>query len=652
MTGIGKTTKSITATGSDFVDSVLGDTAWSGSVTYAFPTSSSQYDYSESLEPLYGFGAVSAKVRSTALFAMEQSYGTKANDGFSIDGFTKLNVSQGSATTANLRFAESTYDNETAKAYFPGEYEEAGDLWFGTEYAGTALDMRNPVAGNYAWHTVIHELGHALGLNHAHSGEGLATMPSKYDSIEYTVMTYRSYAGADWSAGYLYEEYGGPQTFMMADIQALQYMYGADYTTNAGSTTYKWNPSSGKTYVDGQVAISPGANRIFATIWDGGGVDTYDLSAYQTALKIDLAPGSYSAFSDEQLANLGNNQYARGNIFNALMFEGDTRSLIENAKGGSGNDAISGNQANNTLSGNGGNDKLYGLGGKDILSGGVGKDTLDGGSGNDILLGGAGADRLIGGTGNDTASYSSARAGVVASLAKPSINTNDAAGDTYSSVENFSGSAYADKLTGNGSANRLTGGKGNDTLDGGAGKDILIGGSGADRLVGGKGTDTASYETASKGVTASLLSPSSNTNDAKGDTYSSIENLSGTAFADKLTGNSADNRLAGGGGNDVLKAAGGADILDGGRGSDTLTGGPGSDTFVFQKGYGKDTILDFKDGTDQIDLRSYDFDGISSVLKKAAQVDDDVQLKFAATDILLLKNFEKADLDAGDFILA
>src|SRR3546814_1081480 len=71
---------------------------------------------------------------------------------------------------------------------------------------------------------------------------------------------------------------------MMDDIRALQHMYGADFTTNNGNTVYSWYPLNGQTLVDGAVAISPGGNRIFATIWDGGGVDTYDLSAYSTNL--------------------------------------------------------------------------------------------------------------------------------------------------------------------------------------------------------------------------------------------------------------------------------------------------------------------------------------------------------------------------------
>ncbi|MBD9372255.1 M10 family metallopeptidase C-terminal domain-containing protein [Rhizobium sp. ARZ01] len=538
MTGIGKKTKSISATGSDFIDSILSDTAWSGSVTYAFPTKSSQYSYSG--EPKQGFGAASSNLKNAALFAIERSYGSAANDGFSVEGFTNLGFSQGSDSTATLRFAESTYDNPTAKAYFPGQYDEAGDLWFGTADAGEAgLDLRYPKAGNYAWHTLIHELGHALGLEHAHTGEGLATMPNEYDSLEYTVMTYHTFVG-DTGNSYKYGDYDAPQTFMMADIYALQHMYGADYSTNSGGTTYKWDPGSGKTYVNGEVAISPGANRVFATIWDGGGNDTYDLSSYTNRVELDLRAGSYSMFSKAQLADLGGGPrdgYARGNIFNALLFKGDTRSLIENAKGGSGSDEIIGNEASNKLYGNGGNDKLYGQ----------------------------------------------------------------------------------------------------------EGSDYLYGGSSADKLYGGIGTDTAMYSTATKGVTANLSNPSSNTNDAKGDTYSSIENLYGTKYADKLIGNSAANRLTGGAGNDKLH---------GGAGNDTLVGGSGYDDFVFKKGYGKDIVLDFTDGVDQIDLRSYGFSSVSSVLNKTTQVGADVQFKFASTDILVLKHIDVTDLNKGDFLLA
>ncbi|MFD1326675.1 M10 family metallopeptidase [Mycoplana ramosa] len=541
MTGIGKKTKTISATGSAFIDSILSETAWSGSVTYAFPTSSSQYNYSGYSEPNEGFRAVSDGVKKAALFALEKSYGSAANDGFSVEGFTNLGVSQSnSSSTATLRFAESTYYNPTAKAYFPGTYAEAGDLWFGTDYAGDpTLNLRTPKAGNYAWHTLIHEVGHSLGLEHAHTGDGLAMMPTEYDTVEYTVMTYRTFVGAVGD-GYTYGDYDAPQTFMMADIYALQHMYGADYTTNSGNTTYKWNPGNGQTYVNGQVAISPGANRIFATIWDGGGNDTYDLSSYKNALELDLRPGSYSVFSKVQLADLGggpNDGYARGNIFNALLYRDDTRSLIENAKGGSGNDEIIGNEAANRLYGNNGNDRLYGQ----------------------------------------------------------------------------------------------------------EGSDALYGGAGADRLYGGSGTDTASYATATKGVTASLSNPSLNTNDAKGDIYSSIENLYGTNYNDKLIGNGYANRLSGGAGNDVL---------NGGAGNDILAGGSGYDDFIFRKGYGKDTILDFTNGLDQIDLRSYGFKSASSVMSKADQVGADVHITFAATDILLLKNFDIADLNKGDFLLA
>ncbi|MBP1862280.1 calcium-binding protein, partial [Rhizobium herbae] len=223
----------------------------------------------------------------------------------------------------------------------------------------------------------------------------------------------------------------------------------------------------------------------------------------------------------------------------------------DNFNGGDGADYVKLYAGNDTASGDGGND---------IISGGDGNDTLKGGDGNDKLYGEAGADKLDGGAGTDTASYAAAAVGVTASLSNAAVNTGEAKGDVYVSIEWLAGSTFGDKLYGNGSANLLAGGSGNDLLNGGAG---------ADKLDGGTGTDTASYSGASAGVTASLANASINTGDAKGDTYVSIEWLAGSTFGDKLYGNGSANLLAGGSGNDLLNGGAGADKLDGGTGTDT-----------------------------------------------------------------------------------
>ena len=495
--------------------------------------------------------------------------------GFSVEGFTNLSIGyQGGGTGGATIRAANSGDPGTAYAYYPDNSIYGGDIFFGNTYDGTQFSLKEPIAGNYAWHTVIHEAGHALGLKHANEagGPGGVAIPAQYNSIEYTVMTSSSFIG-DTGGGYDYEAFGAPQTYMMLDILALQTMYGADFTVNGGNTVYTWDPETGQASVNGELAIDPGANRIFSTLWDGNGNDTYDLSNYRTAMRIDLRPGQSSTFSETQLAFLGggpNGGFARGNVFNAFQFEGDPRSLIENANGGSNNDTMIGNATANVLRGNGGND------------------ILDGGAGDDTLVGGIGWDTLRGGSGDDVASYLAATSGVRANLTNPSNNTGEAAGDTYSLIENLAGSSFQDVLYGNGSNNRLSGAAGNDTL---------VGHGGADTLIGGAGADTASYAGAATGVVARLGNPAANTGYAAGDTYSSIENLFGSANADGLYGNSGNNAINGGAGNDRI---------DGGNGTDLLTGGAGVDAFLFSAPLNAtaniDKITDYSVASDTIEL--------------------------------------------------
>ncbi|SER48652.1 M10 family metallopeptidase C-terminal domain-containing protein [Rhizobium sp. NFR03] len=487
MTGIKTPSTTILATGNANIDGILSNDAWSGGVlTYAFPTSRTDYDYDDDGDVLGSFSPVSQQQVGAALFIMEQSSGNAADDGFSLEGFTLLDMRRGNPADATLRFAGSDAANPTAFAFYPGPSSVSGDIWFGDEYAGTDLDYLKPKAGNYAWHTLVHELGHALGLKHGHEAEENAALPRNVDSVEFTVMTYKAYIGASLD-GYTYGPYDAPQTFMALDIAALQTMYGADYSVMSGDTVYRWTPKAGVTIIDGQTAISPGANTIFATLWDGGGKDTFDLTAYKTNLSIDLRAGGFSVFDKAQLADLGggpNGGHARGNIFNAFLHDGNTASLIENVRAGSGNDRIVGNEIANVLSGN------------------AGKDTILALNGNDILIGGAGADLLDGGNGIDTASYLDATGAVTASLLKPGGNKGFAAGDTFRSIENLNGSTFADTLTGDNAANRIDGGKGNDRLSGGNGNDILIGGAGSDILTGGAGADTFVYVSWTESQTA------------------------------------------------------------------------------------------------------------------------------------------------------
>jgi serralysin len=482
-------------TGLQFIDGLLAGKKWDSHIIYySDPDSVSDYQSNYPANPLKGFHQLSAQQMAAVHQALDQgSYTDKLGyRDYSVEGFTNLGISYfEDSGYSTLRFGNNT-DAGTAYAYYPDTHGAAGDVWFGNS-------GKTPVQGDYHNYTVIHEIGHALGLKHGHETGGYGALPFDTDSMEYSVMTYRSYVGSD--AKFVYnEEWGYAQTFMMYDIAALQHMYGADFDANYGNTTYTWNPTTGASYLNGVLALAPGGNRIFQTIWDGNGYDTYDLSNYSTDLEINLTPGYHSTFSQAQLAFLGggpNGGYARGNVFNALQYNGDPRSLIEMAIGGSGDDHIVGNAAANSLLGNagddvlsgvGGNDALYGGDGKDTLDGGANNDGLDGGAGDDVLVGGSEADTLNGGDGIDTASYTSSAEGVDARLIGGGY-AGDAIGDVWIGIENLLGSTFSDVLFGDAGVNSLTGGAGDDYLNGQGGQDALLGDAGADRLEGSAGMD-------------------------------------------------------------------------------------------------------------------------------------------------------------------
>ena len=362
-------------TGDQDIDGLLTGSQWdSRTLTYSFPAQASFYG------PVYGWGET--RNNFEALNPVQIAMARKAFDMMSsVTGLNFVETTETAVSHATLRLAMS--DRPTpAWTYIPGTTEEGGDTWFGN----SSQWYDAPVRGNYAFYAFLHEMGHAVGLKHGDDVDGaFGAMTPAHDSMEYSVMTYRSYVGA--SNQYVQNEtWGYAQTPMMDDIAALQHMYGANFTTNGGNTIYRWNPATGEVSVNGAGQGAPGGNRVFMTLWDGGGVDTYDFSPYTGALTVDLRPGQWSTTSPGQIPLLGDGHLAHGNIANALLCRGDLRSLIENAVGGSGNDRITGNSAVNNIKGLGGADVINGREGGDTLTGGSGSDTLTGGSGKDIFL--------------------------------------------------------------------------------------------------------------------------------------------------------------------------------------------------------------------------------------------------------------------------
>ncbi|MCO6419079.1 hypothetical protein JYK14_23385 [Siccirubricoccus sp. KC 17139] len=603
---------SLSATHQDELDGLLYGRVWSGDLSFGFPDSIADYepDYAGA-EPHDGFAPVSAATQAVVRAALLGTPGTATRvlQGLGVAQLTALPIAEAGTEPADLRVAQSNAPT-TSYGYYPGP-GTGGDVWFGTVY-----DYRNPLLGNYAYLTTLHELGHALGLKHAQETGGVANLavPADRDGLEFTVMSYRSYIGGP--ASYSFGPWDAPQSYMMLDIAALQAMYGANYATRAGDDTYRWSPATGEMFIDGIGQGMPGGNRIFLTLWDGGGHDTFDLSNYGNGVQVSLAAGGWSVLDPAQLARLGEAQLAAGNVFNAMLHQGDTRSLIEDVIGGAGNDTIGGNELGNRLWGGEGNDSLSGLAGSDTLEGGAGADTLDGGAGNDTLDGGAGPDLLLGGPGDDLYLVTAAE-----DLVTEAANGGS---DTIQSGASFTLPDHVEALTltgtgdlsgiGNALGNRIAGNAGNDLLDGGGGNDTLAGGAGDDTyVVDSSGDRLVERSDAGTDLVRSAVSWTLGAN---------FENLVLTGSAGLLgAGNAQDNVIIGNAGGNLLLGGEGSDTLLGGDGLDTLAGGAGQDAFRFAAAdAGADLILDFNTAEDRFEFSVAGFAGLAAGMSLAGRL--------------------------------
>ena len=239
-------------------------------------------------------------------------------------------------------------------------------------------------------------------------------------------------------------------------------------------------------------------------------------------------------------------------------------------------------QVNETFTGI---ENLTGTDNDDVLiATGAAANVLIGGDGDDLLAGGGGTDVIDGGAGIDTNSFQGIGLGVTATVNADGTGTASygQVNETFTGIENLTGSDNDDVLTALGAAaNVLSGEAGNDTLSGGGGGDTLLGGDGDDILAGGGGTDiidggagidTNSFAGIGLGVTATLAADGTGTAvyGNINETFTGIENLTGTDNDDVLiaTG-AAANVISGGDGDDLIAGGGGTDVLDGGAGNDT-----------------------------------------------------------------------------------
>jgi len=299
----------------------------------------------------------------------------------------------------SIRFGSNAQTDSAGYAYYPSTSAIGGDVWISNLFSYNT----SPEVGGFGYLTLMHEVGHAIGLKHPgaySSGDESPYLSSDVDNTDNTVMSY-----TDGSV--LYPTSLGPY-----DTLAARYLYGFSGTGSIGNLTFgsdsaeTYTGDGGTQYIharDGAdyIAVFGGEDGIVA----GSGIDTVlagdgnDLVYGNKGA--DLLSGGSGA--DTLYGGQNDGPESTGTLSDQPLA---LRNGTDTVFGGDGADLIYGNHGGDLLFGGAGADRMFGGQDNDTLSGGGGSDSMYGNRGDDLLIGGDGFDRfyMADTTGNDTIS--------------------------------------------------------------------------------------------------------------------------------------------------------------------------------------------------------------------------------------------------------